>query len=636
MDIENKDGSSSEMRDGSSNSQNSEVEVNPDLEKLHFYNHTKLVLAGQLRILREVLTTLGRENGERQCGEIIVKLAEDRFTLAVVGQFKRGKSSLMNAIIGRELLPTGVIPLTSAITVLKYGPKERLVVRCTGALFPKELPISCLSDYVTEKGNPSNRKKVKTACVELPVPFLRCGIEFVDTPGVGSAITANTMTTYSFLPECDAVLFVTSVDTPMTSSELVFLKEIRQYVDRIFFVVNKIDLLAEDERNEVMRFVKDTIKAEIGSDAVKVFPVSAQLGLAARISGSQACYEQSGIRALEESLAVFLSEEKAAVFLSAVAHKALQVMDGEKKQGAFKKTTIQSRFLTMQTEKSVMIKRNPYVAAELAKSVRTKLEALYDGICDGRMADVAANMDLVVKTTQKEQEMSDHVVVGTMPVGADIVGDLKTRGCPVCDHMEEYARDFFAQWQYKISINEETQAEFASELGFCPFHTWQLLALSSPQGASVGFARLAELVAKHLRECVAVPEQVDMVRQLVHDSSNCHVCELLRKVEAEYIKQLAVLIGDIAGRRQYQRSQGVCLKHLGMLLEITSAKEIRDFLLAHAAKRFEEDAEDMQSYALKHEAIRRTLQNSNEEDAYMRAIIRMVGERNAWMPWLEE
>jgi len=224
MDVRNKDRPLLEVHAWIADGTESTIEIKPDLEQLRVYTQIKLMLAGQLRIVREALTALGRENGERQCGELVVKLAEDRFTLAVLGQFKRGKSSLMNAVIGREILPAGVLPLTSAITVLKYGPAERLVVHREDSIFPEELPVSSLSDYVTEKGNPANRKKVKTACVELPVPFLRRGIEFVDTPGVGSAIAANTATTYAFLPECDAVLFVTSVDTPMTSLELVFLE----------------------------------------------------------------------------------------------------------------------------------------------------------------------------------------------------------------------------------------------------------------------------------------------------------------------------------------------------------------------------------------------------------------------------
>ena len=94
-----------------------------DPEPLRRYTKTKLALAAQLRVLCEALKQSGDETRFKQGEELMAKLAEDRFTLAVVGQFKRGKSSLMNAVIGRELLPVGVLPLTSAITILRYGPE---------------------------------------------------------------------------------------------------------------------------------------------------------------------------------------------------------------------------------------------------------------------------------------------------------------------------------------------------------------------------------------------------------------------------------------------------------------------------------------------------------------------------------
>lgn len=613
----------------------SEVEIKPDLEKLRTYTQTKLTLAEQLRIAREALTALGREKVEQQCGELVVKLAEDRFTLAVLGQFKRGKSSLMNAIIGRELLPTGVLPLTSAITVLKYGPVERLVVRRDGLSFPEELPVSSLPDYVTEKGNPANQKKVKTACIELPVPFLRRGIEFVDTPGVGSAITANTAITYNFLPECDAVLFVTSVDTPMTSLELEFLKEIREYVGKIFFVVNKTDLVKENERDEVLEFVTGTIRTQIGSEAVKVFPVSARLGLAARISGDTALYGQSGIKDLEEALASFLSVEKSAIFLTAVAQKALRLLDDEATQGAFGESALQARAREMQKKDFVTLRRDPHEAAAAVKSARIRLEALLGGILNGQTVE-EAKTEIPLPITAQTGYLQETTVIVPTPAAVDMTSDLRTRGCPVCRHITKCASDFFSHWQYQIGTEERAQAEFAAELGFCPLHTWQLLAVSSPHGASIGFARLAEQIAHHLRENIVMPATGDVVRRLVRDSRNCHVCELLRQVEEEYIRNLATMIGEVSGRSQYHRSQGVCLRHLGLLMDAVSTAGSREFLLSHSAQRFEEDAEDMRSFAMKREALRRALENSNEEDAYRRTVIRMVGGRYVCMPWEED
>jgi hypothetical protein len=108
----------------------------------------------------------------------LVDLAEDRFHLAVFGQLKRGKSSLRNAIVGREVLPTGLLPLTSAITTLCYGLHDRLIVQRKGWSIPQEIAVAELADYVTEKGNPGNVKGVLEARLELPAAFLRRGLHF--------------------------------------------------------------------------------------------------------------------------------------------------------------------------------------------------------------------------------------------------------------------------------------------------------------------------------------------------------------------------------------------------------------------------------------------------------------------------
>ena len=105
------------------------TEVLPDLSRLKEYTRAKQTVTHEIRTLAEFLKRSLGERKAEECRQLMAQLAENRFALAVVGQFKRGKSSLMNAIIGRDLLPTGVLPLTSAITVLKYGHRERLTIR---------------------------------------------------------------------------------------------------------------------------------------------------------------------------------------------------------------------------------------------------------------------------------------------------------------------------------------------------------------------------------------------------------------------------------------------------------------------------------------------------------------------------
>jgi len=300
-------------------------EVVADHSRFKQYTRAKQTIAYEIRALAEFLRKHLGEREAEECRQLMVKLAEDRFALAVLGQFKRGKSSLMNAIIGRDLLPTGVLPLTSAITVVKYGPKERLTIIKDGALYPEEVPLSSLAEYVTEKGNPGNAKKVARAYLELPLLFLRRGLEFVDTPGIGSSIEANTATTYGFLPQSDAVIFVTSVDTPLTRTEIDFLQSIREHVRKIFFVLNKIDLVGDPERQEILHFASETLSRLMGVEAVRVFPVSSAMGLRSQLAGKPEGYDQSGVKALQEALSEFLSSEKSNMFLASVLDKALRV-----------------------------------------------------------------------------------------------------------------------------------------------------------------------------------------------------------------------------------------------------------------------------------------------------------------------
>jgi predicted GTPase len=837
-------------------------ETAPDAEQLKTYSRLKLSLASQLRTLRHVLRQRGHEQRERQCAELQVKLAEDRFTLAVVGQFKRGKSSLLNAVIGREVLPTGVLPLTSAITVLKFGPQERLVIARERLRFPEIEPLECLADYVTERGNPGNRKQVKTATVEVPLPFLRRGLEFVDTPGVGSAIVANTATTYAFLPQCDAVLFVTSVDSPFTSVELEFLGAIRQHVRKIFFVVNKTDLLGDRERREVLEFVANTLREHMGTDAVRIFPLSCKLGLAAKASGDIPAYAGSGLKALEEELGRFLADERSATFLAAIVDRALRLADAEAREvdlakqvrelppsalqqmladvqrqwqahaalrgdifqqirqhvlaelrvalsreiDSFLATERASispriqrllnhvswqpcallsrrvtdrelrhlgrkslRWLASRAERLTFasddvcralwdhlqnnlgeipdlassalglghsdhriaeclppwrleakleppfstdvrcLTRLPWwlrpLPARLAKSWLTKwqerehagliesykgpllaaVESQFNAALDKLWDEVnkrAAEIEVRVQVTlegKRPAESGDTAldsirakllalreeILGlpiattsaseqppvliepiasppTMelsivpPAEANIAKDLCTRGCPVCDYLSQVALGFFSYWPYKLSLDEKAQAQFAAEVGFCALHAWQLEAISSPVGSSVGYARLVERISRVLAQAAHSPEAERAVQQLLRDGQTCRPCRLLHDAARSYTERLASFLNEPRNRDVYGRAQGVCLHHLALLIAMSNRDEVVPFLLSHAARRFEEVAEDMLAFAMKTDALRSALRNDDEADAYWRAITHIVGAKSVSLPWLVE
>jgi GTP-binding protein EngB required for normal cell division len=246
--------------------------------------------------------------------ELKDKLARRIFNLVVAGEFKRGKSSIVNALLGAEVLPTGVVPLTSVVTLLSHGDKpSATVIHEDGREEP--VALNALVKYVTERGNPRNAKRVRKVQVTYPAPWLGRGLRLVDTPGIGSAYQHNTEVTYRYLPNADAVIFVASVDQPISHSEQEFLADIRHHAGKLFCLLNKADHLTPAELAESMAFVAVALREAVG-DAVPLFPVSARLALQARTQPQ--LMTQSGFPEFDSALREFLRDESETVWLRSV------------------------------------------------------------------------------------------------------------------------------------------------------------------------------------------------------------------------------------------------------------------------------------------------------------------------------
>ena len=301
-----------------------------DQETMTTYGQAKHAVAALISAAQAHMESHRRERAGAAAHNLLVRLAEDHFNLAVVGQFKRGKSSLINAILGKDILPTAIVPLTSVVTTLRHGSEERVLVRCEGVPAPLILPTSSLAEYVTERGNPNNEKRVISVDVEVPASFLHRGLHLVDTPGVGSARQQNTATTYAFLPEADAVIFVTSVDSSLTEAELRFLDSVRQYAQRTFVVLNKVDQLEAGDLNEAAGYAREVIQQRLGEDGPGVFSLSAKEALAGKRSGDIARLERSGLPEFEKALTSFLATGRGKALLLATLDRARRILDEER------------------------------------------------------------------------------------------------------------------------------------------------------------------------------------------------------------------------------------------------------------------------------------------------------------------
>jgi len=256
------------------------------------------------------------------------KLEANIFSLVVVGQFKRGKTTFINALLDQDLLPTSIIPLTSIITVLKYGKKLNAVALMNEGL-KREIPIEDIQFYVTEKHNPKNEKGVNRVEISYPSAYLKSGVQIIDTPGVASIHDHNTKTTYQYLPQADAAIFLVSVDPPLTQAELIFLQDLKKNISKIFFIQNKIDMVSDSDQDESLAFTKKVIEERAGFNDVIIYPLSAKDALEGKIKSNQEKVSKSGLPNFERSLERFLLNEKGNVLLSSSAEKIGSVINEE-------------------------------------------------------------------------------------------------------------------------------------------------------------------------------------------------------------------------------------------------------------------------------------------------------------------
>jgi len=256
------------------------------------------------------------------------KLEANIFTLVVVGQFKRGKTTFINTLLGADVLPTAIIPLTSIITILKYGNKvEAIVFMNDGS--KKKIPIKEIQHYATEKYNPKNEKGVDRVEVFYPSSYLKSGVQIVDTPGVASVHEHNTEITYQYLPQADAAIFLVSVDPPLTQAELLFLQDLKKLVSRVFFIQNKIDIVSDTDRQEALDFTKSIIEKRADFKNITIYPLSAKEALEAKVENDRGRLAKSGLLDFEKSLEQFLLEDKGNVLLHSSADKIRSVINEE-------------------------------------------------------------------------------------------------------------------------------------------------------------------------------------------------------------------------------------------------------------------------------------------------------------------
>jgi len=228
------------------------------------------------------LAALGTARDREQLEALLDRLNAARLRVLVAGEAKRGKSTLINALLGRAVLPAGVTPLTAVATTVRYGDDPRAEVLFMDGHEEKQ-PLTALTDLVTERGNPRNRRRIAGVTVYLSAPVLAGGVELVDTPGTGSVYEWDTEAAHEALRSMDAAVFVLSADPPVSASERDLLGLVAGLSVTTFAVLNKADHLDGPGLAEAAEFTRQVL-CESGH-AGQVYPMSARAALGGHDAG---------------------------------------------------------------------------------------------------------------------------------------------------------------------------------------------------------------------------------------------------------------------------------------------------------------------------------------------------------------
>lgn len=307
------------------------------------YRETVRSLTGDLKELLRLSEEIALVNTAQSIRETIEKSDDDHFEVAIVGEFKRGKSTLINALLGQEVLPADVLPATATLNRVTYSAEPYVQVEYKNGTSEK-VDIDQLENYVTKLTAESEEKAetVKEATVYYDTAFCKNNVDIIDTPGLNDD-EQMTNVTLSILPKIDAAVFVISANSPFSQFEKDFLekKMLTSDVGRIIFVVNCFGTFSQEDENKIVetvrsritKYVMDKAKKVMGEDSrefavykrkigtPRVIGLYAKRALTAKKIEDPELLKESNFPEFEKALETMLTKERGVIALQILANK---------------------------------------------------------------------------------------------------------------------------------------------------------------------------------------------------------------------------------------------------------------------------------------------------------------------------
>lgn len=283
------------------------------------------ITRGHVAEFLEELGDMAAESGlkslEREVREErLPALEAGNVTLVVLGEFNHGKSTVVNALLGEEVLPMGITPTTAVITHLVHGEEASARVQASRGGESRALEYTKLAEVIQESAEEGEEPEYVE--ISHPNSFLDDGLVLVDTPGVNDISRQKVEITYGYLPRADVILYVLDATQVLKKSEVTFIRDrlLRANRERILFVLGKVDALSAEEAREVEAYARQRLETLIGP--VELFAFSARKALEAQKNGAE---PNGQFRAFREYVRQFLREQKEAIVLDSALGGALRI-----------------------------------------------------------------------------------------------------------------------------------------------------------------------------------------------------------------------------------------------------------------------------------------------------------------------
>ncbi|MCD4720206.1 MAG: dynamin family protein [Desulfobacula sp.] len=282
------------------------------------FNNQKQSVLEVIQQAEKLAASFKKNKLSKRISEIKEHLAAEKLFVVVCGEFKQGKSSMINAFLDEPgLCPVDIDIATNIVSTIGYGRTEKITVLKgkRGEEEVKEITREEIADFGTEKKNKGNIQGTRLINLEIPNPLLQQNLILVDTPGVGGLNTDHTDLTFAFLPNADVILFVSDVLAPLSAVELESVQNIHQHCKKIIFVMTKIDSVSDYESVIENNRKKLVQVLEAGENEPLIIPVSALSKLDYLQSNDLEDMEDSNFTVLEETIWDLINQHKGAMLL---------------------------------------------------------------------------------------------------------------------------------------------------------------------------------------------------------------------------------------------------------------------------------------------------------------------------------